>query len=86
MKRHPLRLRGVCSRLLHHAIQRLCFIAVVLADDRKLAARYRRRYAVSIDAYRWDVRQLRRYLAKLDALLWCNFRRYEYLCSLHFDD
>ena len=81
-----MRLRALCARLLHRVIQRARFIAVVLIDDRVVAARYRRYYTVSIDDYRWDARQLRRFLAKLDALLWCNFRRYEYLCSLHFDD
>ena len=79
-------LRALCSRLLHRVIQRARFIAVVLIDDRVVAARYRRHYTVSIDDYRWDARQLRRYFAKLEALLCCNFRRYEYLCSLHFDD
>jgi hypothetical protein len=86
VKRLTTRLGARCSRLLHRMIQRSCFIAVVLIDDHMLAARYRRHYTVSIDDYRWDARQLRRYLAKVDALLWCNFRRYEFLCSLHFDD
>jgi hypothetical protein len=81
-----MRLRPTCSRLLHQVIQNSCFIAVVVIEDRMLAARYRRHYTVSIEEYRWDARQLRRRLAKLEALLWCDVRRYQYLCSLHFDD
>jgi hypothetical protein len=86
VKRRLMRLRQTCSRLLDEVIQNSCFIAVVVIDDRKLAARYRRRHSVSIDEYRWDARQLRRRLAKLEAVLWCDISRYEYLRSLPYDD
>jgi hypothetical protein len=86
VNRRLTQLRALGAQLLHRAIQQSSFIAVVILDDRMLAARYRRHYTVSIKDYRWDARQLRRRLAKLNALLWCDIRRYDYLCGLHFDD